>query len=219
MRMKVIFIAGSYGSGTSALTGMLDGMGITSLPPHLTTEDPRTPNSFESMAFRSVVKSFANESTMSVDMSRAGLFVQRLRNLLKNADVGPASAAVLKMPLASICLPQIIEAVDPYIILVHRPMEEIEASRIRRNWEPQYGAIGAQMIYPKLYTDLSTMKKTYLAISYHDLQENARRELLRITNFCGLQELDDRVDGVTWFVRERSEASRVEDAASPSPPN
>lgn len=202
--MKVIFIAGSYGSGTSAVTGMLDKMGVSSLPPHFHTNDSRTPNSFESLAFRDLVNAFADEQTLTKNMAKAADFVQGLKKLIQQAKEAGVEAVVLKMPLASICLAQMIEAIDPYVILVHRPFEEIEASRKRRNWPPIYGVAGAQVIYSKLYTELMQMKKSYLAISYRDLQEDPRREMLRVTHFCGLSELNDRIDEAAGFVRGNS---------------
>lgn len=199
--MKVIFIAGSYSSGTSAVTGILDQMGVASLPPHFRTKDPLTPNSYESVAFRNLVNAYADGMKLTTDPTKAAKFVQDLRELVKNADGGPADALVLKMPLASICLPQIIEAVDPHVILVHRPLEEIEASRMRRNWAPIYGALGARLIYSKLVSDLVQMRKSYLAVSYRDLQENPRREMQRMLDFCDLSALAGRIDDAVGFVR------------------
>ena len=151
--MKVIFIAGAWGSGTSAVAGALDKMGITSLPPHFHTNDPRTPNSFESLAFRKLVYSFANESTLTKNMACSAKFIQGMKILMQQAKANSADAVVLKMPLASICTAQIIEAVDPYIIVVHRPLENIEASRIRRGWPSHLGAQTAQIIYSTLSND------------------------------------------------------------------
>jgi len=199
--MKVIFIAGSFGSGTSALAGALDQLGLASLPPHFMTNDVRTPNSFESLAFRQLVNAFANEATLSVDESKAGKFIQDLKNLLGQADGGLAGAVMLKMPLASICLPQIIAAVDPYVIVMHRPFGEIEASRVRRGWPPQLGGAGAQVIYSKLLTSLIEQQKSCFALSYRDLQQNCRHELLRVLQFCGLEQLSDQIDKAVEFVR------------------
>jgi hypothetical protein len=200
--MKVIFVAGTFGSGTSAVAGALDRLGVDSMPPHFITNDLRTPNSYESMAFRELVNEFTDEPTLSLHESGADKFVQGLRDLLSQANGGSANAVVLKMPLASICVPQIIKAVDPYIIWVHRPLSEVEASRLRRKWPPLYGAAGAGVICSKLITDLIEHKKSYLAVSYLDLQKHTRREITNIMNFCGLQELGSRIDAAVEFVRK-----------------
>lgn len=212
--MKVIFIAGSYCSGTSALAGVLDNMGIASLPPHFKTDDPLTPNSFESLAFRNLVNSFANESMLTIDKSKAAKFVVDLKNLIQHADRGSNNTVVLKMPLASICISQIIEAVDPYVILVHRPIEEIEASRKRRQWPLLYGAIGARFIYTRLFNDLMSMKKSFLAVSYHDLVQDPRQTMLRITTFCDLLEINNRVDDAIKFVRGKSTTPPLQEFSS-----
>jgi predicted O-linked N-acetylglucosamine transferase (SPINDLY family) len=201
IKMKVIFIAGSYGSGTSAITGALDKMGVSTLPPHFSTNDAQTPNSFESLAFRALVNSFADETNLKVDKNKEAKFIADVKKLIQEADGGAANAVVLKMPLASICITQLIEALDPFVILVHRPFSEIEASRMRRNWPAIYGAMGAEVIYSTLYRELTNMKKSYLALSYHDLQENPRLEILRVTNFCDLTAINNKIEGGVTFIR------------------
>ena len=199
--MKVVFIAGAFGSGTSALAGALDKMGLDSLAPHFLTNDPRTPNSFESLAFKSLVLAYADEATMRVKPDQERQFVQGLRALVSKADGGKANAVVLKFPLASICLPQIIEAVDPRIVLVHRPFEEIEASRLRRKWPPHLGAAGAKTIYLKFFADTILQKKSYLALSYRDLQRDGRRQLQRLVEYCGLEVSRQQIDAGARFFR------------------
>lgn len=202
-RNKVIFIAGSFGSGTSAVAGALAKLGVSSLPPHFQTNDPRTPSSFESLAFRKLVDSIANDADLSVADNRAGTskFIKELKKLVAKADGGIHDAVMLKMPLASLCLPQIVEAVDPFVIVVHRPFDEIEASRNRRNWPAHYGAVGAQRIYYQLTWDLIKTRKSFLALSYSDLRQHGRREITRIAQFCGLKKANDRIGEAVKFIR------------------
>jgi len=104
--MRVIFVAGSYGSGTSSLIGALDRLGISTLPPHFRTNDPRTPISYESKAFRQLIHLIAREdvegNSLKLDTSRSAEFVEKFRLLIESADPGPANAIALKMRLASI---------------------------------------------------------------------------------------------------------------------
>lgn len=203
--MKVIFVAGSYGSGTSSLIGALDRLGISTLPPHFKTSDPRTPISYESKAFRALIHSFAREDVegndLRVDRSKSAEFVEEFRVFIENADPGPANAIALKMPLASICLPEIMQVVDPYVVWVHRPMDEIEASRIRRKWPALFGSVSAAIINETLIHDLVENGKSFLSISYHDLTRDGRGELLKVLDYCGLRELEAGVDEAAKFIR------------------
>jgi|TARA_B100000315_G_C14435971_1_gene522433 hypothetical protein len=209
--MKIVLIAGAFGSGTSAVAGALHHMGISTVPPHFHTNDPRTPNSYESQAFRDIVRSFADENTLTVDTTKSDLFVQRLKNFLANVEASrrppsgddyPAYIA-LKHPLASICLNEITLAFDPTIILLHRPLEEIEATRIRRGWAPQHGAAGAQIIYSKARSDLTTLDWEFLRVSFDRFLEEPQRQLLRILDFCQIRDrtVTSRIGDALKFVR------------------
>jgi len=57
--------------------------------------------------------------------------------------------------------------------------------------------------YSKLHfiPEFAHAKKTYLPISYDKLLENPKREILRITKFCGLSEINPRIDDAAGFIR------------------
>ena len=62
--MKLIFVAGSWGSGTTAVIGALNGLGVPTLGPHFQSKDPRTKNTFELLPFRKLVLRYVDESTL-----------------------------------------------------------------------------------------------------------------------------------------------------------
>ncbi|MDG1708137.1 MAG: hypothetical protein P8H03_05210 [Emcibacteraceae bacterium] len=78
------------------------------------------------------------------------------------------------MPLSSICLPEICKIFETKIILVHRPFEEIEASRTRRNWPALYGEAGAKKIYGKIFSDTVRNNLSFLGVSYYDIINHTR---------------------------------------------
>ena len=218
--IKTVLIAGAFGSGTSAVAGALHHMGISTVPPHVHTVDSRTPNSYESKEFRKIILSFANQKTLSVDTTNSDLFVQRLKKFMVDVEASHRSPKndihptyiFLKHPMASICLKEISLALDPAIILVHRPLEKIEATHNRRGWDIQSGATGAQTIYAKAHSDLTTLGREYLNVSFDQFLEETEQEIFRILNFCQIEDrsISSRIQDALKFVRGKDqEQSRL----------
>lgn len=78
--MDLIFIAGSWGSGTTAAIGALDKLGIPTFGPHFITNDERTQNSYELQAFRKLVFNFVDEPTVSFKANYENGFIPALRD-------------------------------------------------------------------------------------------------------------------------------------------
>lgn len=214
--MKVIFVAGSWGSGTSAVIGALDRLGVPTFGPHFQSNDPRTPNTYELIAFREVILDHVEEAAMMpkhrfssvTDFSRQLMAALRqFGQRLQCGDFGPWPEGIprvvaLKMPLASMCLPEISQVFDTDIILIHRPLKEIEASRARRNWPEYFGAVGANKVYSKVFSDLLEYKLSALVISHGELIRHTRDTLKRVTNYCGLRVLEQDIENAINFVRK-----------------
>ena len=62
--MKLLLVCGPFGSGTTAVAGLLANMGAVGPCPYHRTNDPRTPNSYELVAFRELVVALVSEETM-----------------------------------------------------------------------------------------------------------------------------------------------------------
>ncbi|MEO8303186.1 MAG: hypothetical protein ABI724_03615 [Betaproteobacteria bacterium] len=209
--MKIIFVAGAWGSGTTALAGALHHLGVATFGPYFRSYDPITLNTFEWTAFRDVVLRHTNEYTMS-RVSESASLVSDLRRFRDEVDagafgpwpVGKSRNLMLKLPIASICLPEMVEALDPLIIVMHRPFEEIERTRQRRNWPAPFGKKGASIIYPRLVQDLVNLRKSFLALSYQQLVADTASTLRLAIDFCGLHELDARLDDACRFVRHEA---------------
>lgn len=214
--MKVIFIAGPYGSGTSMVIGALDQLGVPTFGPHFQSNDPRTPNTFELMPFREVILNFIdvvtiiprNQFTSQEDFTnKLTSALRQFGRQLEQGEFGPWPEGIpkivaLKMPLASVCLPEITQVFDTDIILVHRPFNEIENSRVRRNWPEHFGATGANQIYLKIFADLIENKLSALAISHSDFVKNTRDSLEKIINYCDLHFLEHNIENAMSFVRK-----------------
>ena len=83
-----------------------------------------------------------------------------------------------------------------------RPLEDIEQTRLRRNWEPYYGAEGAALIYNEMSAALKHHPYPTMTIDYRDLLASPTVHASNIARFAGLDlsaaELQHAVD----FVRK-----------------
>ena len=102
----------------------------------------------------------------------------------KASEVG-SKAIVLKHPLQAFFLDEIFEVCDPKLVLVHRPFDSIETTRLRRQWHPVYGKAGARVIYNSLYSKLHQGSKAYISVPYESFLTNLaiQNDLL---SFCSI---------------------------------
>lgn len=207
--MKVIFIAGSWGSGTTAVIGALNSLGVPTPGPHFQSKDPRTKNTFELVPFRNLVHHHVDEPALKHRDNYRDEFIPALQqfkarlenNAFPNQPNPEKRLLALKMPLASLCLPEICRTFDTRIIIVHRPLDEIEASRLRRNWGAQYGGSGAQHLYGHMFNDLFQHKLSFLGVSYYDFVNNTRQSLKKIIGYCDIEHLQKNLEKAEAFVR------------------
>jgi len=208
--MKLILVAGSWGSGTTAVTGALDSLGIPTFGPHFQSSDPRTRNTFELGYFRELIHKYVDLSTLKHKNNYHDEFkpaLEQFRTQLENTawpDLPSSTNKILalKMPLSSVCIPEICSVFKTKIIMVHRPFEEIEASRIRRSWPSLYGSLGAQCIYNKMFSDIFTHKLSFLGISYGDFINNTYQSLEKIIGYCDINSFHGNLERAAAFVRK-----------------
>lgn len=100
------------------------------------------------------------------------------------------AALALKHPLQTFILPYLDKVIEPKYIFVTRPLEQIEATRLRRKWHPVYGALGANIIYQTAMKFLISHSRNYLSIPYNSLvnDDTVRATLLE---FCKLSPTDE----------------------------
>ena len=212
--MKTVLIAGAWGSGTSAVGAALHHLGVTTFGPFLMTNDPNTPNSYEWLPFRELMLRHTHPPSVS-RITDSSLLISDLRRFRDEVDQGKfgdwpsekSNTLLLKMPIASICLPEIVEVMNPFVVVVQRPLNEIEKTRNRRGWHEFYGMKGAGIIYSKVFRDLIQLKKSFIAVSYNDLICDTRSVLQSIIDFCGLQHLQMHLDAACATVRGKASPS------------
>lgn len=204
--MNLILVCGPWSSGTTAVSGMLEQLGARGLPPYFHTNDPRTPNSFESEAFRQVIGELVDENTlgMRVDLSQAQTRLGDFRARLETELAGGATPLFLKYPLSAVLLPEICQVFSTRLVYVLRPLSEIEATRQRRGWPPQYGAAGARVLYPQMFETLIDREFPTLIVRYSELLVEPARHAAMLAGFCGLSADDGRLAAAAAVVRGRA---------------
>ena len=154
--IKTILVLSSYSSGSTAVTGFLEQCGAYACPPLTLTNDPLTPSAKEPVKYRNILVSCINEFLLrkeKPDSVFLEFFVKWHPIQSSKASEAGSKAIVLKHPLQGFFQDEIFKVCDPKLVLVHRPFNNIEASRLRRQWHPTYGKAGAQVIYNSLYSN------------------------------------------------------------------
>lgn len=169
--LPVLCVLGNWSSGTTAVTGYIERLGAFTCPPHVRTNDPRTPDSYESLEFRNQCANTVDEGTFS-DLGDRKAFKTWLQGWIRKksaeAALSGCSHIAIKHPLSAFLVSEIHEACNPKWIVVTRPFDKIEGTRLRRKWHPYYGAQGANKVYSSIFSSLIKIEASYLTISFTD---------------------------------------------------
>ncbi|MDG1708138.1 MAG: hypothetical protein P8H03_05215 [Emcibacteraceae bacterium] len=84
--MKLIFIAGSWGSGTTSVIGALDSLGIPTFGPHFQSNDHKTKNTYELQPFRALISHFVNEEPIQVRNNYKTEFIPALQHFKETLE-------------------------------------------------------------------------------------------------------------------------------------
>jgi len=211
--MKVILVTGPWSSGTSAVAGMLNALGVDGCGPYFRTNDERTRNSFESLAFREVVDSVASEAELRLTVPDREVVaaLKRFRATLEDgtreagADT-PERCVFLKYPLSALMIPHIARVFDTRLVYVLRPLRDIEITRQRRGWGENFGAKGAQALYSRMFQVLIDLPIPTMIIRYPELLRSPEYYAEGLARMAGGSRSDDaRVQAAAAFVRRRDD--------------
>lgn len=187
--MPVVVVLSSWGSGSSAIAGYLDKCGGYTCPPHVTTVDEKTPNSYEPKVLRDVLLQCIDERTLQ-PKGNAELFVRFFRQWTAEQKQLAAAAGydvlVLKHALLVFMLPAIIRMASCKVIVVTRALESIEKTRVRRNWHPTLGQDGAKIIYSTASNYLRESGISFLSVAFEEFRTSQHIRETAIS-FAGLK--------------------------------
>lgn len=163
-RPDVAVVLGPWSSGTSAVAAVVAALGANGHPPFLRLTDPLTPISGESRELRRILSPCFSHDILQ----RTGTpdrLVPRLR-----IWAGPG-LSVAKMAMLTWFLPEVLTAWTPHFIVVHRPLDLIEATRERRGWPPVYGRKGAEHIEAMIAREIPEDARR-IDVEYEALRED-----------------------------------------------
>ena len=216
--MKLLLVCGPFGSGTTAVAGLLARLGAIGFGPYYQPADERTPDSHELIAFRDVMLTLASEETTTLkpgaDVKTAlAKFRDRIANQELGAYDGNAKIPIfLKHPLAALIIPQICTAFETRLIYLVRPVRDIESSRRRRKWGAQYGAKAAGIIYSHMFNALINHSIPTTIVRYAELINAPLDHARRLAAFAGLKSNPDVMREAAAFVRGPKPPSPATDA-------
>lgn len=191
--MKLVIVSGPWGSGTTAVAGVLAHLGYTGFGPYLPIIDQRFGNSYEFMPFRELVLRLASEEALRLKVTTVEPIHAELERFKQDVlaqrfgdyDPDTSPPLFLKYPLAAFIMPWLAEHFELKQVLVGRPLAHIEATRVRRNWAAQFGARGAQEIYPLLLTAMFDKAIPTLVVHHHELLSQPAPTISEIARFGG----------------------------------
>lgn len=206
--IEFVVILGPWGSGTSAVMGALDIMGLNTVGPYLRTNDPRTQNSYESLSLRKIILKCFDENTLSNRPYNRTDLINQLKAWKKENTIttGTYVEKIIAVKIPHLCffVPEMVEAWDPFFVVVMRPLQEIENSRIRRKWHVHYGIQGARACYSKAFWDLSEMNRNFFCLSYNRLITHPEPSIKSLAGQMGLIVDKKTQDAISGWVRERT---------------
>jgi hypothetical protein len=195
-------VLGPWGSGTTAVTGLLSHLGAYTCPPYFITNDPRTKNSFEPAELREILLRHVHVPSLMIVGNRLKLAMDMqvwFKTVLDEGADAPLIA--IKLPLLSMLVAETKALVNPHFVLVRRPLADIERTRVRRNWHPVYGILGARALYKEIYCALFDTGSDFLEVAYPELIEQPAAQLERITRFLDLPVTDATRESALSYLR------------------
>jgi hypothetical protein len=216
--MKLLLVCGPFGSGTSAVAGLLARLGANGFGPYYQPADELTPDSHELIVFRDLMLTLASEETTTLlpgaDVKTA---LDQFRNRIANQEFGPFEnnseiPIFLKHPLATLIIPQICAAFETRLIYLVRPVRDIESSRKRRKWGAQYGAKAAGIIYSHMFNALINHSFSTTIVRYSELINSPLEHARKLGAFAGLKSDLDMMREAAAFVRSRKPPPQAADA-------
>lgn len=209
---RLILVCGPWSSGTTAVAGMLHKLGLKGMGPFFKTNDERTQNSYESLAFRNAIQSIASEGQVELTVPRK----QALERMVAFRDqvvaqvyggesgIEGAPPIFLKFPLSAVAIPEIGKVFQTRMVYVVRSLKDIEATRVRREWPEYLGTMGAQKIYSEMFKALVNLPIPTQLIRYPELLARPRMHAKLLSDWAGIAPDETKIRLATEFVKPAS---------------
>ena len=198
-KTPLLLVCGPWSGGTSATAGVLAALGVNAPGPYVDISDPRTPQTFEMQTFQVLLKSLVSEQTLERLVSSSQILKALtdfrdgvLADALLQADMDMQRPVMLKHALAAFILPEMCQVFDVRLVVVTRPVAEVESTRVRRGWPEQYGSFGASQIYGHVFSYVVNAQLPYHIVRYPELLAEPNRVIDSLASFTGLDVTQDQ---------------------------
>jgi hypothetical protein len=110
----------------------------------------------------------------------------------------------LKHPLSAMFLPQICKLFETRLVYVVRPVADIETTRRRRGWAPEFGSRGAEIIYSHMFRTLVEHSFPTTNVQYRELLDSPLQHARRLSDFARLDNSQRMIEQAAAFIATRS---------------
>ena len=188
----IALVCGPWGSGTSALCALIHALGVNAKGPFFKTNDPRTPDCFEMLAFNKLVNKLVDEKTLEHKLSSHNIKDQLTAfrdDYFKSKRNESVQLELLKTPACSALLAELEQVFSLRLLICLRSREDIEQSRLRRGWPKHLGAAGAELIYQQILEFTANSDAPFLFIRHRQITnpQACRHLLTTLANFLSLR--------------------------------
>jgi hypothetical protein len=207
--VQIILVVGAPGSGTTALMGVLDALGVPVPGPFDRNDDPRTPCTYESIAFTRALRRGIHEDSVEPLPDYPGLMLGEMRDLMIELErgrlvhwkPGEPQRAAFKRPMAGVCLRELIPIFNPTVLFIHRPSKDVETTRLRRHWPSALGAERPPSILAGTLEALIDSGWPFLGVSYQELVRDPPRAIRRVIAHAELGDLEKNLERAVATIR------------------
>lgn len=189
---NLVLVCGPWSSGTSVVAQMLNELGVTGIQPYFRTNDERTKNSYESIAFRNAMLQIASQDDLKMKVTRKEAFeiLKDFRDRIaeKMGTEDTQTNIFLKYPLSALVIPEICQLFRTKMIYVLRPLKDIENTKARRGWGDSLGAKGAKVIYSYMFDAMVNFPFPTTTIRYPHLLSHPESHAKILAAYCGVDD-------------------------------
>ena len=204
MTKRPVLILSSWGAGAGVVNAFLGECGAYLCPPFSPATNPKQITS-ESLHFRGIVAATIDEDTFEfkadANIFRQGFKRWYAQELAKLDEVGKTRISLM-YPLSAFLLHEIFQVVNPLVVVITRPYQDIEKTRIQMGNPELRGKAGATRIYNQIFSYLVDNNRTFLTLSFSEFMKSEEARL-KLLDYCDLN-VEDPVANKA-FVKIRSE--------------
>jgi len=192
-----VAVLGLYRSGSSAVAGVLDHLGVNMGPPFFH-------NLYESAWLSQQLRLWWNEPEIS-EKTSAPKRIQILKRWIKNQERTGSKWVGMKHPLLSLCGPDLLKAWGPSVrfIWAWRPLDNSTKSLIGLNW---FSSAKSEQCQQTLWAAMNKFSADHehLRIDFAHMMADPRLQVMRLVDYLGLAPTEEQIADATAYIQPHS---------------